>query len=256
MNDAAVDVLRQQRRESALWLEIRRPERRNALSVELVRQLADAIEQAPRDTRAAVITGSGSVFCSGGDLDDISEVADRGALAVTTMIYGQFHRLVNAIIRAEFPVIAAVNGPALGAGLDLALACDLRYATRETVLSSSWIGMGLVPGMGGAHMLVRTVGSTRASEIALLGERFDAEQGLRWGLLNAVVDPAELTTHVDAVVRAIAAKPQPAVAATKASLRRATDAALAQELSVLAGVQAGLLTGDDFRTLSARFRRT
>jgi 2-(1,2-epoxy-1,2-dihydrophenyl)acetyl-CoA isomerase len=246
-------VLREERRGEGLVLTLDRPRRRNALSIELVAALADRIEH-PGDARAVVISGAPPVFCAGGDLDDLLLAAEQGAIHLQEVVYGTFHRLVHAIAACPAPVIAAVNGAALGAGLDLALICDLRIASSDASFASSWVGMGLVPGMGGAFLLPRVVGASRAAEICLLGKSFGAAQALEWGLINEVVAPAELTGRVDELVGTIAALPAVALARTKASLRRSLAAGLDEELATLGATQAALLLGPDFAAATSRFR--
>ena len=245
-----------ERRGPSVWLTLDRPDRRNALTPALAGELADAVAEAGDDpgTRAVVLTGAGSAFCSGGDLVALSAVAEGGARAVTDVVYGQFHRLVRTLAGVPVPVIAAVNGPALGAGLDLALCCDLRLASGNAVFASSWINAGLVPGMGGAHLLTHAVGSTRAAEMALTGRRIDAEQALAWGLVGEVAGPDRLYDRADAAVAGLAALSRPALESSKASLRRALGPGFEHELAVLGAVQGGLLTGQDFRDATARFR--
>ena len=239
------------------WLRLDRPERRNALTVELVGRLADAVLEAGADpaVRAIAVTGAPPAFCAGGDLADLGAVADRGALAVTEVVYGQFHRLVRALGDVPVPVVAAVNGPALGAGLDLALACDLRVAGEDAVFASSWIAVGLVPGMGGAHLLTRALGSTRAAELVLLGRSLSAADALAWGLVNEVVAPGELEARVDQLGAHLSGLSAAAVARSKASLRRAGTEAFDAELAIMGATQGALLTGADFREATARFRR-
>ena len=152
------------------------------------------------------------------------------------------------------PVIAAVNGPALGAGLDLALACDLRVASTDASFASSWIRMGLVPGMGGAYFLPGLVGATRAAQLLLTGETIDADTAQAWGLVNDVVAPDALMSRVDELVRAIAALPAGAVTRTKAAFHRGLDAALDQELATLGATQGLLLTGGEFSAAVERFK--
>jgi enoyl-CoA hydratase/carnithine racemase len=245
-----------ERRQDVLVLTLNRPERRNALTVELVATLADHIAAAPADgVRAVILTGSAPAFCAGGDLADLSAVAERGALAVSETIYTRFHRLVRTIGSVPVPVIAAINGPALGAGLDLALVCDLRIAATDAVLASSWIAVGLVPGMGGASYLTRLAGGTRAAELVLTGRRIDAATAQAWGLLNEVVEPGILLDRALEVARELAGLPAPALARSKAALRRVLEAGLEDELAVLGAVQGSLLTSEDFARRSAPFRR-
>jgi 2-(1,2-epoxy-1,2-dihydrophenyl)acetyl-CoA isomerase len=256
-DEAVTPELVVERRDDALWLTLSRAHRRNALTVDLVGQMADEVEKTRGDAsvRALVVTGAPPVFCAGGDLADLGAVAERGALAVSTVVYSQFHRLVTALASATAPVVAAINGPALGAGLDLAMACDLRIATTEAAFCSSWIKVGLVPGMGGAHLLARAVGSTRASELVLLGRELTAAEALDWGLVNDVVEPAELDARVSRLVKELAALSYPAVERSKASLRRALALGFEQELATLGATQGAMLTSDEFKAATARFRR-
>lgn len=250
--DLTQDVgLAVERRAAALWLRLDRPRRRNALTVELASALADAVLGAPGPgVSAIVLTGSPPAFCAGGDLLSLGAVAERGTTAVTDVVYGQFHRLVTALADSPLPVIAAINGAAMGAGLDLALACDLRYASEDAILASSWITVGLVPGMGGAHLLTRAVGATRAAEMVLTGAPVTAAAAAACGLINAAVPADQLATAGQ-----LAGLPPVALARSKAALRRAVAAGFEAELAALGAVQGGLLTGQEFQVASARFRR-
>jgi 2-(1,2-epoxy-1,2-dihydrophenyl)acetyl-CoA isomerase len=152
-------------------------------------------------------------------------------------------------------VIAAVNGPALGAGLDLAAVCDLRIAAAGATFASSWIGVGLVPGMGGALWLTRLLGSARAAEMVLTGRRIDAVTAERWNLVNAVVPDGLERERASEWAEELAALPPVALARSKQALRRAITAGADAELVALGSVQAGLLTGREFAERTARFRR-
>jgi 2-(1,2-epoxy-1,2-dihydrophenyl)acetyl-CoA isomerase len=256
--EAAEDTgLAVEQRDAVRWLRLDRPRRRNALTVDLVRRLGDAVLEVGTDptVRAIVLTGAPPVFCAGGDLADLGRVAERGALAVSEVVYAQFHRLVRALADVPVPVIAAINGAALGAGLDLALACDLRVAGSTAVFASSWISVGLVPGMGGAHLLSRAVGSTRASEMVLLGRQVDATEALSWGLVNEVVDGDVLDARVSEIGAHLATLSAPALSRSKASLRRALAEGFDTELAVLGATQGALLTSQGFHDATARFRR-
>jgi len=248
-------ILLSERNDTTLVLTLNRPERRNALTVELVRRLSDAIESRPADVRAIVITGAAPAFCAGGDLPDLSRVAEEGgSLAVSDVIYSNFHRLVRAITGSSVPVVAAINGPAMGAGLDLAMACDLRLASADAVLASSWINAGLVPGMGGAFLLARAIGGTRAAELLLLGDRIPADRAEALGLLNRVVPADDLLIEAQGLAAELAKRSSVALARTKASLRRALDVGLAEELATMGAIQGGLLTGPDFLAVVERMK--
>ncbi|GHF35776.1 2-(1,2-epoxy-1,2-dihydrophenyl)acetyl-CoA isomerase [Amycolatopsis bartoniae] len=250
------DHLLTERVDETLVVTLNRPARRNALTVALVTALGDVIETAPADqARAIVITGAPPVFCAGGDLTDLSAVADEGALAVSESIYGRFHRLVSAISESPVPVIAAVNGAALGAGLDLAAVCDFRIAASSAQFASSWINVGLVPGMGGAQWLTRLTGGARATELVLTGRTIDAVTAERWNLVHEVAEPHELMARAFELGKQLAALPPVALARSKAALRRTIADGLGPELATLGAVQGTLLTGPEFAERAARFRK-
>jgi 2-(1,2-epoxy-1,2-dihydrophenyl)acetyl-CoA isomerase len=239
-----------------LVLTLDRPERRNASTVALVSALADAVGAAAAEgARTVLLTGAPPVFCAGGDLTDLSAVAERGALAVSETIYGQFHRLVRTMGEVPVPVVAAVNGAALGAGLDLAAVCDLRIASADATFASSWIGVGLVPGMGGATWLTRLLGGARAAELVLTGRRIDAVTAERWNLVNEVVEADALLDRGLGLCADLAALPPVALARSKAALRRTLAGGMEGELAALGAVQGSLLTGPEFAERAARFRR-
>ena len=230
-------------------LTIDRPERRNALNVETVDSLRGEVAKAGHDeVPAVVITGSPPAFCAGGDLPSLSAVAQTGPSAASEVIYQSFHGLVRAIRDCPAPVIAAVNGPAMGAGLDLALCCDLRIAAPGALFESTWARVGLVPGMGAAFHLPHIVGSTRAAELLLTGRRLTAAEALDWGLVNEVAE--DVLAAAAGTAKRIASLPRLAVARTKSALRRTRDHGLDDELATLGAVQGQLLIGDDFRAVA------
>lgn len=258
--DVAQRGFLEERQGPILRLTLDRPQRCNALTVELVAGLADRIA-AVRDerdgsdpVRVIVLSGASPVFCAGGDLTDLSEVASHGPAAVTDVVYRHFQRLVAELLGSPVPVLAEIDGAALGAGLDLALACDLRVATTRSTFASSWIGVGLVPGMGGAHLLTHAIGATRAREMVLLGEAISAQTALEWGLLNRVAAPEDLGATVDALAQRLASLPAVALDRSKASLSRVVTPGLNTELATLGSVQGALLTSSDFQERTARFR--
>jgi 2-(1,2-epoxy-1,2-dihydrophenyl)acetyl-CoA isomerase len=249
------NALLETRNGDVVRLTLNRPARRNALTRDLVARLADRFTAlAGEGARAVVLAGGPPVFCAGGDLVDLGVIADAGAIAVTDTVYGQFHRLVRALSEAPFPVVAAIDGAALGAGLDLALACDLRVATARSTFASSWIGVGLVPGMGGAYLLTQAIGSARAHEMVLLGEPVSADIALSWGLINRLVGEDDLDGAVAALTDRMTGLPTAALARSKASLRRAGESGLAAELATMGAVQGALLTGPEFAARTEAFR--
>jgi 2-(1,2-epoxy-1,2-dihydrophenyl)acetyl-CoA isomerase len=247
---SGVEGLRVEKRGAALWLVLDRPHRRNALTLEMADALAEELEAAAEPVRSVVITGAGPAFCAGGDAHDLLAVASQGPQAVSDVVYLRFQRLVSAIASAPVPVIAAVNGPAAGGGLDLALWCDLRVASSTATFLSTWVRLGLVPGMGGAAALTELVGSARAAEVVLLGEPLAAATALAWGLVNDVVEPDHLEERVTAMTDRLADLPAVALRRSKEALRRGRDHGLASELATLSAIQATLATSETFRAIT------
>ena len=254
--DGPAAGLRERRHGDVAELTLDRPHRRNALTAGLVSALASRLAGlATEGIRVCVLAGGPPVFCAGGDLTDLNATVAQGTLAMSEVVYQHFHRLVTTMSGVPFPIVAAIDGAALGAGLDLALCCDLRVATTRSTFASSWIGAGLVPGMGGAHLLTEAVGSARAHEMVLLGEPVDARRAHAWGLVSQVAEPEDLADVTAGITQRLAGQPPVALARSKAALRRAAGRGLAEELAALGAIQAALLTGPEFRDRTARFRR-
>jgi enoyl-CoA hydratase/carnithine racemase len=196
------------------------PERRNAMTAELTAAWRDAMGTLAADTgvRAVVVTGAGPAFCAGGDLSwigagntlSVAEIRDR-------ML--PFYRTWLAVRELEVPVLAAVNGPAVGAGLALALACDLRYAAENAVFSAPFTQLGMSPGMATSYLLQEAVGLPVARELLLTGRRVDAAEALRLGLVNGVYTAMDLVAEVRAVAARIAAGAPLPVRLTTTALR-------------------------------------
>lgn len=242
-----------EKRADTIVLTLFRPEHGNSLTTSLVDLLADCVESAVAEgARAIVLTGAPPVFCVGGDLAHLKGVAEHGARAVTDMIYYHFHRLLRAIADAPIPVIAAVNGPAVGAGLDLAALCDLRVASHEATFASSWINVGLIPGMGGAIWLTGLMGGSRAAQLILTGQTIDAITAERWNLINEIVAPSDLLARSLELAADLGSLPAIGLAESKAALRRALAAGATAELATVGAVQGGLLTEAVRRGLEAQ----
>ncbi|MBC2864952.1 enoyl-CoA hydratase/isomerase family protein [Streptomyces mexicanus] len=231
---------------------INRPKRRNALTVEVVDALVAAVRGAEEaGMRSIVLTGTPPAFCAGGDLPSLSALASQGSAVATDAIYTSFHGLVRALRDSPLPAIAAVSGPAFGAGLDLALCCDLRIAAPDALFESTWIKAGLVPGMGGAHHLPALVGGARAAQMLLLGQRLDAASALACGLVGEVAEE-DLAARATEVAESLADLPRLALARTKASLRRYLHVGLDSELAVMGAQQGQLLVGEEFLEATAQ----
>src|SRR6266496_308219 len=169
------------------------PERRNAMTEELTAAWADAVRLLAGEAslRCVVVTGEGPAFCAGGDLSWIGAAGSQGAVEIRARLL-PFYRTWLAIRDLEVPVLAAVNGPAVGAGLALALACDLRYAAENAVFTAPFTQLGMNPGMATTYLLQEAVGLPVARELLLTGRRVDGAEALRLGLVNGVYPAIDL----------------------------------------------------------------
>lgn len=177
-----------------MTITLNRPERKNAFTLEMIDAWADALRnaQADPDVRAVIVTGTGDSFCAGIDLSVLKEI-DPSPLARMEVLTERIHAVSRALRDLDKPVLAAINGAAVGAGLDMALMCDIRFAARSARMSEGYVKAGLVPGNGGCYLLPRLIGLPRALEMLLSGRFMEAEEAVRVGLVNRVCeDPALL----------------------------------------------------------------
>ena len=173
---------------------LNRPEKLNAFVGHMRRDLAEALEHAgsDRSVRVVIITGAGRAFCAGGDVAYMAELIERRDTDEFSRLLGSARRVVTVIRQMTKPVIAAVNGPASGAGCNLALACDLRLASTQATFSQSFVKLGLHPDWGGTYFLPQLVSPNKACELFFLGEMIDAHEALQLGIVNRVVEPDAL----------------------------------------------------------------
>jgi enoyl-CoA hydratase len=235
-----------------------RPDRLNAVNAQMHGELARITREvdADPDVKVLVITGAGRAFCAGGDLGWIAESPDLTVDDLRTRMTA-FYRTWLAVRELEVPTIAAVNGAAVGAGLCLALACDLRYAAAGARLSAPFAALGLHPGMAATWLLPEVVGVARARELLLTGRVVDAAEAAALGLVNAVVPAESLLDEVLAVAGTIAAHAPLAVRLTKAALVRGAPATFEDALAWEALAQPVTMATDDLREgiAAARERR-
>lgn len=194
-------------------------ERRNAMTPELSEAWERAMAALRRDrtVRAVIVTGAGSAFCAGGDLGWLeSTVQSDGSMSALRSTMSNFYQMWLSIRELPMPSIAAVNGPAIGAGLCLALACDLRYAAASAKFSAPFTSLGVHPGMAATSLLPEAVGMPRAREMFFTGRVISAAEAVQWGLAAAVVD--DVVAHAIEVARTIAATDAMSVELTKAAL--------------------------------------
>jgi 2-(1,2-epoxy-1,2-dihydrophenyl)acetyl-CoA isomerase len=207
-------------------LRLNRPEARNALNMELKRALADALRAIPSDpaVRAVILTGAEPAFSAGGDVNELD--ATRTALTSRDRMRWLLHEVIVPLARLEVPTVAAVNGAAFGAGLSLALACDIAIASDAASFSLAFSRMGLVPDCGALWFLPRRLGLARAKELVFTARRFDAHEALDLGIVQRVVAAEELDVAAAELAATLAAGPADALRMTKRLLEQAATSTL------------------------------
>lgn len=248
------DTIKIERSGDIAILTIDRPERRNALDSAAARDVAAAVAEASLDARVIILTGAGRAFCAGGDLDELERWSRMSPEQVGSVLYESFQAMIRSVRASDSVVIAAVNGAAVGAGMDLALACDLRVASSEARFGQVWVRLGVIPGTGGAWLTQALAGPTRAAELLLTGELVTAPDALAAGLVNEVVEPDALLESARALAGRILAHPRDGVVANKRAMVAASEAAVEAALSHAAAVQPQRFTSDEFRAAVAAAR--
>jgi len=235
---------------AVLTITLNRPDVLNALNKATHDVLAAALKDArDPEVRAVVLTGAGRGFCVGQDLTEFGEapgdIADR--------LRGSYHPNVLAVRALEKPVIASVNGPAAGAGLSFAAACDLRIAADSATFVPAFINIGLVPDSGGTFFIARLLGPARAFEWMTSGRRLTAAEAQAWGLVSEVVDADRLADRTAELAATLAAMPTRAIGMTKRLFDAAPNNTLEEQLELEAQVQSAATRTEDFREGVAAF---
>lgn len=241
--------------EGVVTLTLDSPERRNALDEELAAQVREAVAGVAADpgARCLVVTGAGRVFCSGADLGELRRRHLGGVLPRRESM-GAYYRTFLDLRDLPVPSIAAVNGPAIGAGLNLALCCELRVAGASARFGATFVRLGIHPGGGATYLLSRLLGPARAAEMLLTGEVVDARRALELGLVNRLVEDSELAGTAAGLAATIAANSPRAVRGAKRALHLALDASLAAMLEVEGLAQAATQESEDAAEGWAAFR--
>ena len=224
-------------------LTLNNPDERNALSTQSQwDEIVEACERVQRDAsvRAVVLTGAGTAFCAGGNVKQMKEktgIAGGSGYDIREGYRRGIQRIPLAMWHLDVPTIAAVNGPAIGAGCDLACMCDIRIASDRAKFAESFVKLGIIPGDGGAWLLPRLIGLSRASELSFTGDTIDAKLAAEWGLVSRVVSPDQLMETARGLAQRIAANPPHAVRLTKRLLRESMHTRLDTLLEMSAAFQ-------------------
>jgi len=256
---ASQDVVLATRDGHVVTWTINLPEMRNPISGDdVVERLVRLVDEANTDvgTRVVILTGAGSAFSAGGNVKDMADRTGMFAGAPHALRDGYrrgIQRLPKAIFHCEVPIIAAVNGPAVGAGCDLAMMCDMRIASTTAFFAESFVRLGIIPGDGGAWLLPRAIGAARAAEMAFTGDRVDAATALDWGMVSQVVEPDELLGAARALADRVAVNPPHALRMTKKLLREGQRVDLDTLLELSASLQALSHHTEDHREALAAF---
>jgi 2-(1,2-epoxy-1,2-dihydrophenyl)acetyl-CoA isomerase len=227
-----------------LTITLNRPDVLNAFTAEMHKQLVGAFKEArDPEVRAVVVTGAGRGFCVGQDLNEFGEAAKD----IAGRLRGNYHPTIRAVRGLEKPVLAAVNGPAAGAGLSFACACDLRLAAESATFVPAFINIGLVPDMGGTFFVTRLLGPARAFEWMTSGRRLSAAEAREWGLVSEVVPDDRLAERAAEWAAELAAMPTRGIGLSKRLFDNAPHAILEEQLEMEAQLQATATRTEDFR---------
>ena len=235
---------------SIATITLNRPDARNALAEDVIEALIAALERADADPaiNCVILTGAGTSFCAGGNIKDIKKLTAEqkmGPLEVERWYREHIQRIPLVMDRLSVPVIAAINGHAIGAGCDLATMCDIRIASDNATFAESFLRVGIIPGDGGAWLLPRVIGMARASQMLLTGEFIDAQKALDYGLVSEVLSADALMERTQALAEMVAQFPPSAIRKAKRLLKDARDVSLAEHLDQAAIWQGVLQQTED-----------
>ncbi|MCR9126137.1 MAG: enoyl-CoA hydratase-related protein [Rhodobacteraceae bacterium] len=230
--------------ENVATITINRPDKMNALTVQARAEILDAVKRAGETARVLVITGSGRAFCTGQDLGDRASAA---SVDLERTLRDEYGPMLNAIYDCPVPTIAAVNGPAAGAGANLALAADVVIATRSAYFLQAFARIGLMPDAGGTYFMPRQMGMAKAMGAALFADKITATQADEWGMIWEAVDDDAFDAHWRARAAHLAQGPTGAYAAIKTAIRGTWDNTLAEQLTTEAQLQGACGNSRDFR---------
>lgn len=238
---------------------LNRPDKKNAFTDAMLRQWRQCLLDAQNDSdvRVIVVTGAGNAFCSGGDLGRRTREPDAGVPTVLQRkqrFSTTTHAVALTLPEIDKPIIAAVNGAAVGAGMDMALMCDIRLAARSARFSEGYVRVGLIPGNGGCYYLPRIVGVARALELLMIGEFIDSAEAARIGLVNHVYDDDTFLESVYAYAGKLAAVPPVAVSMIKRTVYQSLTCDLRTSLELISSHMAIVQTTEDYQEAIAAYK--
>lgn len=229
---------------------LNRPKVMNALNTAIVSEIGDAVEGIARDSKvkALILTGSGDVFSSGGDVEMlINDLCLRSSTEIREILKKFYGRGAVALRSLEIPVIGAINGPALGAGFDLSLHCDMRIASETASFGSIWVRISTIPALGGMFLLPRIIGLARASEMMMTGDVIDAQEAYRIGLVNKVVPAENLQQAALDLAKRLTKGATAAISIIKNGINRGLDGTLTGEIDYAISMQSICFKLEDCR---------
>lgn len=219
------------REDDVAVITLNRPDRFNAIEGTISSGLVEALDRAGREARAAVVTGAGKAFCAGADLAELEPEYDDGGPDLAEHLENVFHPMIKGLVDCGVPTVAAVNGVAAGAGLGIALACDLRVMAESAFLTSAFTAIALTPDSGTTWWLPQMVGVSRALDITLTNRRIDADEAVRIGLCQEAVPGAQLMTRATEIARSLADLVPDSLVTTRRLVRDAAGKTLNEALA-------------------------
>jgi enoyl-CoA hydratase/carnithine racemase len=231
--------------ENVARITLNRPKKKNALNTQIISELGDAVQEIAGNPniKALILTGAGETFSSGGDVDGLlKDLCPKPPIEIRKILKNFYGRGAVALRNLEIPVIGAINGPALGAGFDLSLHCDMRIASEAAKFGSIWVRISTIPALGGMFLLPRIIGLARASEMMMTGDIIDAQEAYRIGLVNKVVPPEKLQEAALGLATRLASGSTVAISIVKNGINRGLDGTLMGEIDYAIYMQ-GLAIG-------------
>jgi len=234
---------------------LNRPERLNAFNFAMIDAWVAALDRCRTDdaVKVVLVTGAGEAFCSGGDIVEMGDRLEHTPEQRKNELFQRIERIPLALEDLDKPLIAVVNGVATGAGMDMALMCDIRYAARSARFAETYVKVGLVPGAGGAHFLPRLVGPARALEMFFTGDFIDAEEAQRIGIVNRVFDDAVLMQEAEKIARRMCRAPALTLRMTKRAIYQGLRNDLRSNLDMISSHYAVITATEEHRELVRRF---